>query len=362
MTHTRISNQELTNFCRTIFLHEGLSAEEAEDSAEILVAADARGIGSHGTARLRRYINGIRQGIMIPGTQGRVLKSTPISTTVDAEGAIGLHISRRVMADTVERAAEHGAGLAAVRDSNHFGIAGYYAMMALPRDMIGIAMTNTAALGVPTFARDRFFGTNPLAVAVPAEQQPAFVLDMSTTTVTRGKIETYRREGQPLPEGWAVGQDGQPTRDAEKLLDGIVRQLGGGILPLGGLGEIRGGHKGYGLAAMVDIFTAVLSGGTFGQDVSDAGETAGRVCHFFAALRLDLFRDPKDVKRDMDQMLQALREAPPAQGHSQVYYAGFKEYLHEQECAQQGIPLPEKVWQELQEIGAEVGVTPPKPV
>ncbi len=361
MDGCRLERRELEAFCTRVFEAMGAVGAEASDAAEILVAADAAGIESHGVARLRRYVNGIKAGIMVPNVEGTVVHSTPLSLVIDGNGAMGLHLSKKTMADVIQRAESHGAAFASVRDSNHFGIAGYYAKMALPKDMIGIAMTNTAALGVPTFAKDAYFGTNPLAVAVPAHREAPFVLDMSTTVVTRGKIETYLREGRLLPEQWAVDKRGIPTQDSEKLLADMLYQLGGGILPLGGSGELTSGYKGYGLAVMVDIFTAVLSGGLFGRDVVDAEGTSGRVAHFFGAVRLDLFRDPEAIKEDMGAMLEALRTAEPAVGESQVYYAGLKEHLHEQACAEQGIPLSGPVWRSLQAIGEELNLPLPQP-
>ncbi len=360
MDGCRVQREQLVKFCTKVFEAVGVADAEANDAGEILVAADAAGIESHGVARLQRYVNGIRAGIMLPNVAAKVVHSTPLSLVIDAQGAMGLHLSKTTMSEVIQRAETHGAAFASIRDSNHFGIAGYYAKMALEKDMIGIAMTNTAALGVPTFAKDAYFGTNPLAVAVPANQEAPFVLDMSTTVVTRGKIETYLREGRLLPEQWAVDKRGIPTQDSEKLLADMLYQLGGGILPLGGSGELTSGYKGYGLAVMVDIFTAVLSGGLFGKDVVDAEGTSGRVAHFFGAVRLDLFREPDAIKNDMGTMLKALRTADPAAGETQVYYAGLKEHLHEQDCAVRGVPLSAKVWSQLQAIGSELGLPLPE--
>ena len=267
MQQVRVDWEDLVRFTREVFLSLGAGEEEAAASADILVSADAKGIVSHGIARLGRYVNGIREGVMIPRTPYSVLQDTPLSLTVDANGAMGLHVSRQVMEQVISKARHTGAAFASVRDSNHFGIAGYYAQMALAHDMIGVAMTNTAALGVPTFGREAYFGTNPIAVAVPALRQAPFILDMSTTVVTRGKVETYAREGGSLPNGWAVDTQGLPTGNAHSLLENMLHQLGGGILPLGGAGELLGGHKGYGLAVLVDICTALLSGGVFGRAV-----------------------------------------------------------------------------------------------
>ncbi|UCC65039.1 MAG: Ldh family oxidoreductase, partial [Anaerolineae bacterium] len=259
----------------------------------------------------------------------------------------------------INKAETNGAAFGCVRDSNHFGIAGYYAMMALDEDMLGIAMTNTAALGVPTFGRQVMYGTNPLAFAAPADEERGFVLDMSTTVVTRGKIEVYERLGKELPMGWAVDKTGQSAREARTLLDDMFHRVGGGILPLGGAGEDFGGHKGYGLAVMVDILCAVLCGATFGPDLSDTATSSARVSHFFGAIRIDAFRDPMTFRRDMDRLLAGLRNCPPAEAAERVYYAGLKEFEKEAECLRLGVPLLKKTFDQLCTVGNEYGVDSP---
>ncbi|MFP4383432.1 MAG: Ldh family oxidoreductase [Spirochaetia bacterium] len=356
--YIRVNHQALKSFCAEVFRKLGMTPEQAEDSADILTAADARGIGSHGVARLWRYVNGIKTGVMNPAAEAETVRETPVSLVVDAKGVAGLSVSRQVMERVIGKARAAGFAAASVRDSNHFGIAGYYASMAVPEDMIGIAMTNTAALGVPTFGREAMFGTNPVAVAVPAEKMPPFVLDMATTVVTRGKVETYAREGNPLPIGWAVDTEGKNSGDAGSLLRDMLVQAGGGLLPLGGIGEFLGGHKGYGLGVLVDIMTAVTSGGTFGKEVMDTEKTSARVCHFFAAVKIDLFRDPAEFKADMDVMLSRLTSAEPAEGEDRVYYAGLKEHEHQEYCRKHGIGVPEKVWTNLLEIARELNIDP----
>lgn len=349
-----IDRTKLTDFCHDVFLAIGLSEVEATDSAEILVDADARGIASHGVSRLKRYVNGVLKGVMISGVQPTVLTDTPISYVLDANGAMGLSLSRKTMNTVIERANEHGVCFSSVRNSNHFGISGFYAEMAARNDMIGISMTNTAALGVPTFARDAYFGTNPIAVAVPASGNRLFCLDMATTAVTRGKIETYDREGKPIPLGWAVDTTGHGTTDPGRLLEDMLYQRGGGMMPLGGEGEEHSGYKGYGLATVVDIMTALLSGGTFGKSVMDSEATSARVCHFFAAIRLDLFRNPEEFKADMGRMMDELNAMRPAEGCSRVYYAGQKEHEAEERSWKEGVPVTDKLYEELCSIGNDI--------
>jgi LDH2 family malate/lactate/ureidoglycolate dehydrogenase len=254
------------------------------------------------------------------------------------------------MTRLIEKAEQSGAAFGCVRDSNHFGIAGYYAMMALEHDMLGLAMTNTAALGVPTFARQVMYGTNPLAFAAPAGDEGAFVLDMSTTVVTRGKVEVYDQKGRELPPGWAVDRQGRPAHDPSSLLDDMFHRIGGGILPLGGLGEMYGGHKGFGLAVMVDVLCSVLCGAPFGPALSDTATSSARVSHFFGAIQISQFRDPAEFRQDMDDMLRDLRTSPRAEGAERVYFAGLKEMEAERDCGLRGVPLATKTWRQMQEI------------
>jgi LDH2 family malate/lactate/ureidoglycolate dehydrogenase len=355
----RVGRAALEQFCALVFQTLDVPAEDARIAASVLVAANARGIPSHGVARLQRYINGLETGLMLPHADVESVMDTPSSVVVDARGGLGQPTSARTMARVIEKARVNGAAFGCVRDSNHFGIAGYYAMMALDADMLGIAMTNTAALAVPTFGRQAMFGTNPLAFAAPADVERAFVLDMSTTVVTRGKIEVYNRLDEELPVGWAVDKTGQAARDPHSLLIDMGQRVGGGILPLGGMGERFGGHKGYGLAVMVDILCAVLAGAPFLRGVADTGTSSARVSHFFGAVQIDRFRDPQAFRRDMDAMLASLRASPTAEGEERVYFAGLKEFEHEAMCERLGVPLLEQVYQELCAIGDQRGVAPP---
>lgn len=355
----RVRREDLETFCSEVYERAGLSPSDAATAAQVLVAADARGIPSHGVARLWRYVNGLASGVMIPDAPVETLADTATSIVLHAHGAMGAPVSVRAMRSVIHKAQAAGVAFGCVRDSNHFGIAGYYAMMALEQTMVGIAMTNTAALGVPTFGRRVMFGTNPIAFAAPAGQEPAFVLDMATTVVTRGKIEVYDRLGKALPSGWAVDKAGLPATDARSILDDMFHRAGGGIMPLGGAGELHSGYKGYGLAVMVDILCAVLAGAPFGPGVADTATSSGRVSHFFGAIRVDAFRDPDGFLQDMDGLLRDLRACPPAEGAERVYYAGLKEHEHEEESARLGVPLLAQTYREIAAIGEEHGVAAP---
>lgn len=358
--YLRIERTSLETFCQQVFRNLGLSEEDAKTAALVLVTANAFGIPSHGVGRLWRYVNGLNSGVMLPNAPVEVLIDTPSSVVLHAHGAMGAPVSVKAMNMVIEKARINGSAFGCVRDSNHFGIAGYYARMALKEDMLGIAMTNTAALSVPTFGRQVMFGTNPLAFAAPADKEHAFVLDMSTTVVTRGKLEVYDRMGKELPVGWAVDRTGKAAREPRPVLDDMLHRIGGGILPLGGLGKEFGGHKGYGLAVMIDILCAVLCGAPFGADVYDTEVSSARVSHFFGAIKISCFRDPQEFRQDMDRMLKALRECPPAEDQEQVYFAGQQEFDLDQESRRIGVPLLKKTYDAICKIGEEFGLAEPQ--
>lgn len=358
----RFDMQALERFCRDVLISCGLSAEDAAQSATVLLAADARGIPSHGIGRLWRYVNGLKTGLMLVDAKPETITETASSLVVDAHGGMGFPVSVQTMRRLIAKAETAGAAFGCVKDSNHFGIAGYYAMMALDHDMIGIASTNTAALGFPTFGRQVMFGTNPLAFAAPALEEKAFVLDMSTTVVTRGKIEVYDRLNKPLPPGWAADANGQPTTDACSLIDSLLHRRGGGIQPLGGESELSGGHKGYGLAVMVDILCSVLCGAPFGQQVFDTATSSARVSQFFGAIKISTFRDPAAFRKDMDAMLRGLRLCPPAVGAERVFFAGQKEFEYEDEARRLGVPLYQETVASLETVSRQTGVPMPQPI
>jgi LDH2 family malate/lactate/ureidoglycolate dehydrogenase len=352
-----IPRSKLENICSSIFQQLGILKEEADDSAEILVAADARGIKSHGVQRMKRYADGIKANLIKGNVQPVVLRKTPVSLVLDAEGGMGLSLSRNAMKQVIAMAKEHGIGVCSIRNSNHFGIAGFYTEMAAKEDMIGVALTNTAALGVPTFAKKAMFGTNPIAFAAPGHGGRLFSLDMATTVTTRGVIELYEKEGRKIPPGLAVDVNGFPSDDPVRLLDDMLYMRGGGLLPLGAEQNLARGYKGYGLAVMVDILTALCSGGIFGEAVRDSAVTSARVCHFFMAMRVDIFRDTEEFKSDMDAMLDSLASLPPAEGAGRVFYAGLREQEAEEASGKSGVPLTGDTWDGLKYIAEALGVS-----
>lgn len=333
---------------------------DARIVAENLVMADLRGINSHGVARLRRYVQGIRDGMMKARPEVRTVVETPSTATIDADSGLGQPVSHRAMELAIRKAKEVGCGFVTVCNSNHYGIAGYYAMMALESDCIGISMTNADILVVPTFGRDAMLGTNPIAVAAPAEQEPDFVLDMATSTVPRGKVEVYNRQNKPMPLGWATDETGTPTENARRVLDNFIAHAGGGLLPLGGAGEEMRGYKGYGLALLVDVMCAVLSGAAYANLVypktAEGKPLPSNIGHFFGAWRIDAFRNPDEFRASMDDFQKRLKHSPKASGAERIYFPGEKEYERTRDQLKNGILLEAKVATDLQAIARETGV------
>jgi LDH2 family malate/lactate/ureidoglycolate dehydrogenase len=365
MTEKRelIGSKELASFCAEVLQKLGVGAEDAKITADVLVRADLRGIDSHGVARMKRYVTGIRQGIMKTNAKPKIICDTPCTATIDADAGLGQPVSYRAMSLAIEKASKNYLGFVAVKNSNHYGIAGYYAMMAMEKDMIGICSTNAEVLVVPTFARNAVLGTNPIAIAVPAGQERPFVLDMSTSTVTRGKLEVYARLEKPIPLSWATEEGGMPTDDPARVLKNIMKRSGGGLLPLGGALEETGGHKGYGLALAVEVFSAVLPGALYANKVYPKDRRGSPlpsgIGHFFGAMRIDAFRPKNEFKKDMDNLIRILRNAPKAKGASRIYIHGEKEFEEEERLAKSGIPLLPKVVDDLKNIAKELGISEP---
>jgi len=352
--------EPLKEFCTRVFVALDVPPEDAVLTAGSLVAANLRGIDSHGVARLRRYVSGLRDGVMVPRPEIEVVHETTATALVDGGAGLGQPVSVRAMQLAIEKALQAGAGFVSVRNSNHYGIAAYYAMMALEHDCIGISMTNAAVLVVPTFGRDAVLGTNPISVAAPAGQERPFVLDMATSTVPRGKLEVYDRQAKPLPMGWATDEQGLPTANAGEVLRNMLARAGGGLLPLGGAGEQYGGHKGYGLALLVDVLAGVLPGAGYATSIYPKSEEGkprpANVGHFFGALRVDGFRPPVEFKSTMDDIIRRLRESNKAEGQERIYIHGEKEFELADERRERGIPLHPKVVDDLRLIAQETGV------
>ncbi len=351
-TEYQLSTKEkLEAFVAAVLQKMDVEAAHARVVAEVLVAADLRGIESHGVARLESYyVARIRAGKLNPRPNYHIARETAASVVYDADNGLGHPAGKLAMQNVIEKARNHGAAFGAVRNSNHFGIAGYYAMMALDEDMIGLASTNSVRYGAPTFGRDVLLGTNPLAFAIPTQEEPAFVLDFATTTVPKGKLEVYKRKGLPLKDGWAIDTQGEPTNDPDAALRGA-------LLPLGGFGTDNGGHKGYGLGLLVDILCGVLSGGRFGDALPLVNDTQeGAISHWFGAFRVDGFRDVAQFKADMDRELRTFKASRKTAGQDRIYVAGEPEYDNTKRHLQSGVPVHAKVWDGLEKLASDLGM------
>jgi LDH2 family malate/lactate/ureidoglycolate dehydrogenase len=267
------------------------------------------------------------------------------------------------MQKAIEKGLDVGAGFVTVRNSNHYGIAGYYAMMALEHDCIGFSMTNADYMVVPTFSRTPMLGTNPIAVAAPAGKERPFVLDMATSTVPKGKLEVYDRLEKPIPMGWATDERGIGTDDAHRVLENFRRGVSGGLMPLGGEGELLGGHKGYGLALWVEVFCSILSGSAYTDLVyprdSDGKPLPADLGHFFGCWRVDSFRPIHEFKASMDDLQERLKNAPRAEGQGRIYIHGEKEYEKMEAYLEEGIPLDPKLVADIAKLGEETGTHVP---
>jgi L-2-hydroxycarboxylate dehydrogenase (NAD+) len=351
---------DLFSFCNTVFSKIGCNASDSKLASEVLLSADLRGIDSHGIARLSGYLRLWEKKRINTSPEIRVIHETPSTATLNADSALGLIAAPYAMNIAIEKARNVGTGWVAVKGSNHFGIAGYHAMLALEEDMIGIAMTNASPLVAPTFSTSKMLGTNPMAFAIPAGKEPAFVADFATTTAANGKLEILQRSNKTAPAGWIQTAAGISSTDPNEL------SKGGALLPLGGDRE-HGSHKGYCLGAVVDVLSAVLSGANYGPWVppfvafleppSDpVGEGIG---HFFGAMRVDAFRPKTEFFLHMENWISAFRKSARITSDQPVLIPGDPEREMEKERRISGIPLNQKVIEDLKQIALKFGVDSP---
>ena len=348
MGYVTWSFETLNRFCRDAFGAFGFSEEESGEITDVLLKADLYGIESHGMQRMVRYHKGIEKGTIHPEARPEVVFETPVSAVIDGHSGMGQLISIFAMKKAIEKAKTTGVGIVTVRESNHFGIAGYYAKMAADEGLLGMACTNSEAIMVPTFGRKAMLGSNPIAVAMPADPYP-FFFDCSTTVVTRGKLEMYNKMGKPLPEGWALDKNGHPSTDAPDVLANIVAKNGGGIMPLGGSSEVSGSHKGYGYGMICELFSSIFSLGVTSDKCCTFPDRTG-ICHGFMAVDPAVFGDQQAIRDHLSQYLEELRESPKADGQDRIYTHGEKEVFAEQERRKNGIPVNDNTMVELADL------------
>lgn len=347
----------LRDFTYRVFIAMGCPRTDAALATDVLLRSDLRGIDSHGVARLSGYIRLWKKSRINAVPNIRIVHETPTTATVNGDGGLGLVVAPFAMKIAIEKARIYGSGWVSVTNSNHFGIAGYHALMAVEQDMMGISMTNASPLVAPTYANERLLGTNPMCYAFPAGDYPPVVIDMATAAAANGKLEIAQRAQLPIPEGWAQDKNGVGSTDPNEL------KAGGSLLPLGS-DKDHGSHKGYGLSAAVDILSAVLSGANYGPWVppfvsfleppaDPVGEGIG---HFLGAMRIDGFRPAADFKHHMDNWITRFKAARTIDPDKKVIIPGEPEFAFEQERAEHGIPLIDVVVNDLNELADQLQI------
>ena len=359
MTFHTFSEEQLRTFTEAVFLKMGCPVADAQLAADVLLRSDLRGIDSHGVARLSGYVRLWEKERINSNPNIRVVHETATTATVDGDLGLGLVVAPFAMKIAIEKAKTYGSGWVAVKNSNHFGIAGYHALMAVEQDMVGISMTNASPLVAPTYANERLLGTNPMCYAFPAGNYPPVVVDMATAAAANGKLEIAQRSGTSIPEGWVQDAAGNSSIDPHQL------KQGGSLLPLGS-DKDHGSHKGYGLGATVDILSAVLSGANYGPWVppfvaflepskDPVGEGLG---HFVGAMRVDGFRPAEEFKNHLDNWISRFKSAKTVDPDKRVIIPGEPEAAAEAERKLKGIPLIDVVVKDLNELAVKMGIQP----
>lgn len=352
-----VSESTLRTFTKNIFLAMGCSTEHATLAADVLLLADLRGIDSHGVARLTGYVRLWEKQRINATPNIKIVHETPTTATVDGDGGLGLVVAPFAMQVAIDKAEKYGSGWVSVRNSNHFGIAGYHGLMAVEKDMIGFAMTNASPLVAPTFSNERLLGTNPMCYAFPAGKYPPVIVDMATSSAANGKLEIAQRLGKQVPEGWIQDKQGNYTTDPHAL------KSGGSLLPLGSDKE-HGSHKGFGLSATVDILSAVLSGANYGPWVppfvaflDPPNDPVGQgIGHFLGAMRVDGFRPVDEFKSHLDNWIERFKSSTTVDPHQKVIIPGEPELEAQADRLKNGIPLVDAVANDLNELAKKLGV------
>lgn len=349
----------LRNFVKDVLLAVGVPNDDAEICTDVIITSDLRGIESHGIGRLKYYYERIKSGQHQVITHVEVIRESPTTAVIDGHHGMGMVVGYQSMQMAIEKARKYGMGSVAVRNSTHFGIAGYYPLMAVKQGMIGMAFTNARPAVAPTFGVQPMLGTNPIAFGAPTDEEFPFIYDAATPITQRGKIEVLARLEKPAPEGWLIDQYNEYVIDPDKILAGLSQGTCA-FLPLGGKGELMGGHKGYGLGTIVEILSAALQGGAFLYGLTGVGKDGTpqpfRVGHFFMAIDVEAFTSLEDFKRTTGNILRELRNSKKAPGQQRIYTAGEKEYEYEKAAYQKGIPLIPNLQKEIKYLQQELGL------
>lgn len=353
MGYVKYPVAHLDKFCMEAFGKFGFSESESRIITDVLMLSDLYGIESHGMQRLVRYHKGIEKGTIVIDAKPEVVFDTPISAVIDAHDGMGQLVGHEAMKLAIQKAKTSGVGIVSVKNSNHYGIAGFYAKMACDEGLVGFSCTNSEAIMVPTFGRLAMIGSNPIAMSAPAEPYP-FFFDASTTVVTRGKLEMYNKMSKPLPEGWALDKDGHPSSNAADVLQNIVAKNGGGIMPLGGSTEQLGSHKGYGWGMVCEFFASILSQGVTSNYCMKNGKSG--ICHGFMAINPAFFGDAEGIKAHFSKYLQELRESPKADGAERIYTHGEKEIAAMADRKANGVNVNENTVREMIDMANYLGM------
>ncbi len=344
------SVEELQSFMETAFEKLGVTHKDAQICAEILITSDLRGIESHGIGRLRMYVDRIRKGLIETDSEIKIIRESPTTAVIDGQHGIGMVIAHKSMRMAIDNAKQYGLGAVAVRNSTHFGIDGYYPSMAIEAGMIGMSFTNARPSVAPTFSGQPKLGTNPIAFGAPTDEDFPYLFDAATSITQRGKIEVLNRLEKDAYPDWVVDSKGKSLTDPADILGKLVTKEAA-LLPLGGLEEASGSHKGYGLSTIVEILSSALQSGAFLSALSgltaDGKETRFRVGHFFMAMNIESFLPLNEFKHNMGELLRELRAANKLPGHDRIYTAGEKEYYIEKEIRQKGVAINENLKKDL---------------
>ncbi len=356
MSPRRYQFEKLLELVGLVMRKNGISEPDSRKVADVLLASDLYGIESHGVQRLKMYLTGMQIGRINPNAKMRILKETPLSVVIDADAGLGQPVSVAAMEMAIAKAKAHGFGMAIVNNSNHYGIAGYYSMLAAKQGFFGMSMTNTEGLVVPTFGKSPMLGTNPIAATMPAS--PVFFhLDASTSVVTAGKMEVSAKAGKPLPEGWSVDSDGNVNTNPDVFLDIRKHKLDGGLLTLGGYGETWGGHKGFGLSLMVELLTGVMGQGNTSRHVREVPKVE-KCCHMFQAIDYGMFGDKQAIEKKFSDYLQEIRASNKADGCDRIYIHGEKEVESMERVRREGVYMQPATLEEVREACVNCGLEP----
>jgi L-2-hydroxycarboxylate dehydrogenase (NAD+) len=356
----RIPVNILQSFMQDVFAGMGVPLADAKIASEVLITSDLRGVESHGIGRLKYYYDRIKSGQHLPVTNFEIVRESPTTAVVDGHHGVGMVIGTRSMQMAIDKARTYGMGSVAVRNSTHFGIDGYYALMAVKANMIGMSFTNARPSIAPTFGVQPMLGTNPIAFGCPTDEDCPFIFDGATSITQRGKFEVYARAEKMGAEGWAIDQQGKYITDPNEVLKGLGLDTAA-LLPLGGAGELGGGYKGYDLATIVEILSSALQTGAFLHGLTGFDKQGNRqpfkVGHFFMAINIEAFCDLADFKATTGGILRELRASKRAPGQDRIYTAGEKEYENEEKVREQGVATNPNLQKEIKFLQQELGLS-----